>query len=175
MYGCAKIWFWLQGGRYCKTSIGFVVIEAANARGAPWLQMNDFLPWGNGPIWARELQSSKWMIFLSESLRKRTNLGQGAARLQMDDFLIRILKETDQSEPGSSIAPNGWFSYFSQVCRYIYIYIYIIVCNCASPNPMLILHCKLVGCNYAVSRRDYLSFLGLTIWIAKCVSKVKGH
>ena len=54
------------------------------------------------------------MLFLFESLRKRTNLGQeapelqmkdfgqGAPELQMDAFLIRILKETDQSEPGSS-------------------------------------------------------------------------
>ncbi len=49
---------------------------------------------------------SKWILFLSESLTKRTSLNLGAPELQMNDFLNRILKETDQSEPGSSRAPN---------------------------------------------------------------------
>ena len=65
----------------------------------------------SGSVWAWELQSSKWMIFLKESLRKRTSLSLGAPELQMNDFLNRILKETDQSEPGSSRAPNEWFSF----------------------------------------------------------------
>ena len=47
------------------------------------------------------------MIFLTESIRKQTSLSLGAPELQMDGFLNRALKETDQSEPGSSRAPNG--------------------------------------------------------------------
>ena len=55
-------------------------------------------------------QRSKWIIFLINSLRERTSLSLGAPELQMNDFLNRILKETDQSELGSSRAPNEWFS-----------------------------------------------------------------
>ena len=45
--------------------------------------------------------------FLIESLRKRTSLSLGAPEVQMQDFLNGILKETDQSERGSSGAPNA--------------------------------------------------------------------
>ncbi len=48
-----------------------------------------------------------FLTFLIESLRKRTSLSLGAPELQMDDFLIRILNETDHSEPGGSRASNG--------------------------------------------------------------------
>ena len=54
-------------------------------------------------VWAKELQSFTGVIFLLESVRTRTNLGQGAPELEKQDFLIRILKETDQSELGISM------------------------------------------------------------------------
>ena len=52
----------------------------------------------NGPVWESGPGSSKWMLFLLESLRKRTSLRVWAWKLQMDAFLIGTLKETEQSE-----------------------------------------------------------------------------
>ena len=48
--------------------------------------------------------------FLIEILKATDQSEQGAPRLRMDDFLIRILNATDQSETGSSRAPNGRLS-----------------------------------------------------------------
>ena len=72
----------------------------------------------NQPCGAQDVSGSESVNFISKiPIRKscicsfeHVSLRQGAPRLRMDDFLIRILKEPDQSETGSSRAPNGRLS-----------------------------------------------------------------
>ena len=46
-------------------------------------------------------------MILPKNARKYINLSLGAPDFQMHDFINRILKETDQTEPGSSRKPNA--------------------------------------------------------------------
>ncbi len=44
--------------------------------------------------------------FLNGILKETDQSELGSSRAPMNDFLNRIIKETDQSEPGSHRAPN---------------------------------------------------------------------